>query len=454
MTRKTDLKKYRNIGIMAHIDAGKTTTTERILYYTGVSHKIGEVHDGAATMDWMEQEQERGITITSAATTCFWDNHRVNIIDTPGHVDFTIEVERSLRVLDGAVAVFDSVAGVEPQSETVWRQADKYGVPRMCFINKMDRTGADFYRCLDMIKDRLGANSIVLQLPIGAESDFLGVIDILNMKEIIWKEENLGAEFKVTDISDEYKSKAEEYRKKLVEQAVEQDDDIMERYLDGAEPSVEDLKVCIRKGTISGSFVPILCGSAFKNKGVQPMLDAVVDYLPSPLDLPPVKGVKVGEEGELQRKSSDEQPFSALAFKIMTDPFVGTLAFARVYSGVIESGSTVENTVKGKKERVGRMLQMHANSREDIKEARAGDIVAICGMKSVTTGDTLSDISDPIILERMEFPDPVIEVAVEPKTKADQEKMSEALGRLAAEDPSFRVTSDIESGQTVIKGMG
>ena len=454
MARKTDLKKYRNIGIMAHIDAGKTTTTERILYYTGVSHKIGEVHDGAATMDWMEQEQERGITITSAATTCFWDNHRINIIDTPGHVDFTIEVERSLRVLDGAVAVFDSVAGVEPQSETVWRQADKYGVPRMCFINKMDRTGADFYRCLDMINNRLGANSIVLQLPIGAESDFLGIVDIINMKEIIWKEENLGAEFKVTDISDEYKSKAEEYRKKLVEQAVEQDDDIMERYLDGAEPSVEDLKLCIRKGTISGSFVPILCGSAFKNKGVQPMLDAVVDYLPSPLDLPPVKGVKVGEEEELQRESSDEQPFSALAFKIMTDPFVGTLAFARVYSGVIESGSTVENTVKGKKERVGRMLQMHANSREDIKEARAGDIIAICGMKSVTTGDTLSDVSNPIILERMEFPDPVIEVAVEPKTKADQEKMSEALGRLAAEDPSFRVTSDIESGQTVIKGMG
>ena len=454
MTRKTDLKKYRNIGIMAHIDAGKTTTTERILYYTGVSHKIGEVHDGAATMDWMEQEQERGITITSAATTCFWNKHRVNIIDTPGHVDFTIEVERSLRVLDGAVAVFDSVAGVEPQSETVWRQADKYGVPRMCFINKMDRTGADFYRCLDMIKDRLGANSITLQLPIGAEADFLGVIDILNMKEIIWKEENLGAEFKVTDISDEYKSKAEEYRKKLVEQAVEQDDDIMERYLEGAEPSVEDLKLCIRKGTINGTFVPILCGSAFKNKGVQPMLDAVIDYLPSPLDLPPVKGVKVGQEEELKRESSDEQPFSALAFKIMTDPFVGTLAFARVYSGVIESGSTVENTVKGKKERVGRMLQMHANSREDIKEARAGDIIAICGMKSVTTGDTLSDTSDPIILERMEFPDPVIEVAVEPKTKADQEKMSEALGRLAAEDPSFRVTSDIESGQTVIKGMG
>jgi elongation factor G len=454
MTRKTELGKYRNIGIMAHIDAGKTTTTERILYYTGVSHKIGEVHDGAATMDWMEQEQERGITITSAATTCFWDNHRINIIDTPGHVDFTIEVERSLRVLDGAVAVFDSVAGVEPQSETVWRQADKYGVPRMCFINKMDRTGADFFRCLDMIKDRLGANSIVLQLPIGAESDFLGVIDILNMKEIIWKEENLGAEFEIKDISDEYKSQAEEYRKKLVELAVEQDDELMEEYLDGKEPAVEGLKKCIRKGTISGDFVPVLCGSAFKNKGVQPMLDAVIDYLPSPLDLPPVKGVKVGEEGELSRNSSDEQPFSALAFKIMTDPFVGTLAFARVYSGVIESGSTLENTVKGKKERVGRMLQMHANSREDIKEARAGDIVALCGMKSVTTGDTLSDVSSPIILERMEFPDPVIEVAVEPKTKADQEKMSEALGRLAAEDPSFRVTSDMESGQTVIKGMG
>ncbi len=454
MTRKTDLSKYRNIGIMAHIDAGKTTTTERILYYTGVSHKIGEVHDGAATMDWMEQEQERGITITSAATTCFWNDHRVNIIDTPGHVDFTIEVERSLRVLDGAVAVFDSVAGVEPQSETVWRQADKYGVPRMCFINKMDRTGADFYRCLDMINDRLGANSIVLQLPIGAESEFLGVIDILNMKEIIWKEENLGAEFKLTDISDEYKSKAEEYRKKLVEQAVEQDDELMEQYLDGKEPSVEGLKSCIRKGTISGDFVPVLCGSAFKNKGVQPMLDAVIDYLPSPLDLPPVKGVKVGEEGDLQRESSDEQPFAALAFKIMTDPFVGTLAFARVYSGVIESGSTIENTVKGKKERVGRMLQMHANSREDIKVARAGDIVALCGMKSVTTGDTLSDVSNPIILERMEFPDPVIEVAVEPKTKADQERMSEALGRLAAEDPSFRVTSDMESGQTIIKGMG
>ena len=454
MSRKTELNKYRNIGIMAHIDAGKTTTTERILYYTGVSHKIGEVHDGAATMDWMEQEQERGITITSAATTCFWKDHRINIIDTPGHVDFTIEVERSLRVLDGAVAVFDSVAGVEPQSETVWRQANKYGVPRMCFINKMDRVGADFYRCLGMIEDRLGANPIVLQLPVGAEADFLGVIDILNMKEIIWQQDTLGAEFKINELSNEHKQKAEEYRKKLVELAVEQDDNIMEHYLEGKEPSIDDIKKCIRKGTINGAFVPVLCGTAFKNKGVQPMLDAVIDYLPSPIDLPPVKGVEVSGTGELSRESSDSKPFSALAFKIMTDPFVGTLAFARVYSGIIESGSTVENTVKGKKERVGRMLQMHANSREDIKEARAGDIIAICGLKSVTTGDTLCDANNPIILERMEFPDPVIEVAVEPKTKADQEKMSEALGRLAAEDPSFGVSSDVESGQTIIKGMG
>ena len=454
MSRETELNKYRNIGIMAHIDAGKTTTTERILYYTGVSHKIGEVHDGAATMDWMEQEQERGITITSAATTCFWKDHRINIIDTPGHVDFTIEVERSLRVLDGAVAVFDSVAGVEPQSETVWRQANKYAVPRMCFINKMDRVGADFYRCLGMIEDRLGATPIVLQLPVGAEADFLGVVDVLNMKEIIWQQDTLGAEFKINDLSDEYKNKAEEYKKKLVELAVEQDDEIMESYLDGKEPSLEELKKCIRKGTISGAFVPVLCGTAFKNKGVQPMLDAVIDYLPSPVDLPPVKGVEVSGNKELNRDSSDSAPFSALAFKIMTDPFVGTLAFARVYSGVIDSGSTVENTVKGKKERIGRMLQMHANSREDIKEARAGDIIAICGLKSVTTGDTLCDTNNPIILERMEFPDPVIEVAVEPKTKADQEKMSEALGRLAAEDPSFGVSSDIESGQTIIKGMG
>ena len=454
MSRKTELNKYRNIGIMAHIDAGKTTTTERILYYTGVSHKIGEVHDGAATMDWMEQEQERGITITSAATTCFWKDHRINIIDTPGHVDFTIEVERSLRVLDGAVAVFDSVAGVEPQSETVWRQANKYNVPRMCFINKMDRVGADFYRCLGMIEDRLGATPIVLQLPVGAEADFLGVVDILNMNEIIWQQDTLGAEFKINELTEEYRPKAEEYKKKLVELAVEQDDEIMERYLDGKEPTLDELKKCIRKGTISGAFVPVLCGTAFKNKGVQPMLDAVIDYLPSPTDLPPVKGVEVNANKELTRDSSDAEPFSALAFKIMTDPFVGTLAFARVYSGVVDSGSTVENTVKGKKERVGRMLQMHANSREDIKEARAGDIIAICGLKSVTTGDTLSDVNNPIILERMEFPDPVIEVAVEPKTKADQEKMSEALGRLAAEDPSFGVSSDIESGQTIIKGMG
>ncbi len=454
MNRKTELNKYRNIGIMAHIDAGKTTTTERILYYTGVSHKIGEVHDGAATMDWMEQEQERGITITSAATTCFWKDHRINIIDTPGHVDFTIEVERSLRVLDGAVAVFDSVAGVEPQSETVWRQANKYGVPRMCFINKMDRVGANFYRCLSMIEDRLGAIPLVLQLPVGAEADFLGVVDVLNMKEIIWQQDTLGAEFKINELSDEYRQKAEEYRKKLVELAVEQDDEIMEQYLDGKEPSIDQLKNCIRKGTISGAFVPVLCGTAFKNKGVQPMLDAVIDYLPSPQDLPPVKGVEVNGSKEISRESSDSKPFSALAFKIMTDPFVGTLAFARVYSGIIESGSTVENTVKGKKERIGRMLQMHANSREDIKEARAGDIIAICGLKSVTTGDTICDANNPIILERMEFPDPVIEVAVEPKTKADQEKMSEALGRLAAEDPSFGVSSDIESGQTIIKGMG
>ena len=454
MARTHSLDKYRNIGIMAHIDAGKTTTTERILYYTGVSHKIGEVHDGAATMDWMEQEQERGITITSAATTCFWKDHRINIIDTPGHVDFTIEVERSLRVLDGAVAVFDSVAGVEPQSETVWRQANKYNVPRMCFINKMDRVGADFYRCLGMIEDRLGATPIVLQLPVGAEADFLGVVDILNMNEIIWQQDTLGAEFKINELTEEYRPKAEEYKKKLVELAVEQDDEIMERYLDGKEPTLDELKKCIRKGTISGAFVPVLCGTAFKNKGVQPMLDAVIDYLPSPTDLPPVKGVEVNANKELTRDSSDAEPFSALAFKIMTDPFVGTLAFARVYSGVVDSGSTVENTVKGKKERVGRMLQMHANSREDIKEARAGDIIAICGLKSVTTGDTLSDVNNPIILERMEFPDPVIEVAVEPKTKADQEKMSEALGRLAAEDPSFGVSSDIESGQTIIKGMG
>ena len=454
MSRTHTLDKYRNIGIMAHIDAGKTTTTERILYYTGKSHKIGEVHDGAATMDWMEQEQERGITITSAATTCFWNNNRINIIDTPGHVDFTIEVERSLRVLDGAVAVFDSVAGVEPQSETVWRQANKYNVPRICFVNKMDRTGADFYRCVDMIVDRLGAEPIVIQLPMGSESDFEGVIDLIEMKQVRWEEEDLGAKFVIEDISDKYQEKALEYRNKMLEQAVEYDDKAMEDYLEGNDPDAGTIKKCIRIGTIAGSFVPVLCGSAFKNKGVQPVLDAVIDFLPSPIDLPPMKGIKLDSDEEVIRESKDDAPFSALAFKIMTDPFVGSLTFARVYSGVIESGQSLLNTVKSDKERVGRMLQMHSNSREDIKEARTGDIIAICGLKSVTTGDTLCAVSDPVLLERMEFPDPVIEVAVEPKTKADQEKMSVALTRLAAEDPSFRVSSDFESGQTIIKGMG
>jgi elongation factor G len=454
MARTTPIERYRNIGIMAHIDAGKTTTTERVLYYTGRSHKIGEVHHGSATMDWMEQEQERGITITSAATTAFWNDYRVNIIDTPGHVDFTIEVERSLRVLDGAVTVFDSVAGVEPQSETVWRQADKYGVPRICFVNKMDRMGADYFRCVDMIIDRLGAQPLVLQLPIGAEADFVGVVDLVKMKAIRWKDENLGAEFVEEDIPADLADQAAEYREKMIELAVEQDDDAMEAYLEGNEPDDETLKACIRKGTISLSIVPVLLGSAFKNKGVQPLLDAVVDYLPSPLDIGAVKGLKVDSEEVLTREPTDSAPFSALAFKIMNDPFVGSLTFARVYSGVLESGTATLNTVKDNRERVGRMLLMHANSREDIKEAHAGDIVAICGLKNTTTGDTLCDPSKPIVLERMEFPDPVIEIAVEPKTKADQEKMSQALQRLAAEDPSFRVTSDIESGQTIIKGMG
>ncbi len=454
MARTTPLNRYRNIGIMAHIDAGKTTTTERILYYTGISHKIGEVHDGNATMDWMEQEQERGITITSAATTCFWNNHRINIIDTPGHVDFTIEVERSLRVLDGAVAVFDSVAGVEPQSETVWRQADKYDVPRMCFVNKMDRTGADFYRCVDMMVDRLGATPLVLQLPIGSESDFAGVVDLVKMKAIVWKDENLGAEFEEVDIPADLADKAAEYRETLVETAVEVDDEAMEAYLEGEEPSEETLKKCIRTGTIGNIFVPVLTGTAFKNKGVQPLLDAVVDFMPAPTDVAAIKGVKAGTEEEIERHNSDDEPFSALAFKVMNDPFVGSLTFARVYSGVLEAGGFVQNTVKDKKERVGRMLQMHSNSREDVKEARAGDIIALAGLKDTTTGDTLCDASSQVILERMEFPDPVIEVAVEPKTKADQEKMGVALSRLAAEDPSFRVSSDPESGQTVIKGMG
>jgi elongation factor G len=439
---------------MAHIDAGKTTTTERILFYTGRQHNIGEVHEGNATMDWMEQEQERGITITSAATTCYWAGHRINIIDTPGHVDFTIEVERSLRVLDGAVAVFDSVAGVEPQSETVWRQADKYNVPRMCFVNKMDRIGADFFRCVDMMVDRLGAVPLVLQLPIGVESDFVGVVDLIKNVEIHWLEESLGAKFEERPISAAYKEKAAEYREKMIELAVEQDDDALEKYLAGEEPSIEVLRACIRRGTIKSAFVPVVCGSAFKNKGVQPLLDAVTYYLPSPLDIGDTNGLKPDSDDADVRKASDEEPFSGLAFKIMTDPFVGSLTFVRVYSGKVESGSYVENTTKGKRERIGRMLLMHANSREEIKEAYTGDIVALVGMKDTTTGDTLCDQKAPIILERMEFPDPVIEVAVEPKTKADQEKMSVALGRLAAEDPSFRVSVDHESGQTVIKGMG
>ncbi len=454
MARDYPLEKYRNIGIMAHIDAGKTTTTERILYYTGRSYKIGEVHDGNATMDWMEQEQERGITITSAATTCFWNDHRVNIIDTPGHVDFTIEVERSLRVLDGAVAVFDSVAGVEPQSETVWRQADKYQVPRMCFVNKMDRIGADFFRCVEMIEDRLGAVPLVTQLPIGSESDYVGLVDLIKMKAVRWLDESLGAKFEIEDIPENLKEQAEEYRSKLVELAVEQDDDAMEAYLEGEEPSEEVLKACIRKGTLALAFVPVMNGSAFKNKGVQPLLDAVVDFMPAPTDVEDVQGVLPDSDEKDSRPSSDDAPFSGLAFKIMNDPFVGSLTFVRIYSGVLEAGSSVMNTVKDNRERIGRMLLMHANSREDIKEARAGDIVAIAGLKNTTTGDTLCDPLKKIILERMEFPDPVIEVAVEPKTKGDQEKMATALNRLAAEDPSFRVSSDNESGQTVIKGMG
>jgi elongation factor G len=454
MARNTDLARYRNIGIMAHIDAGKTTTTERVLYYTGRSYKIGEVHEGTATMDWMEQEQERGITITSAATTCFWRDHRINIIDTPGHVDFTIEVERSLRVLDGAVAVFDSVAGVEPQSETVWRQADKYKVPRICFVNKMDRVGADFERCVEMIDDRLGANPLVVQLPVGAEAEFKGVIDLIDMRAVIWKDETLGAEFVSEEIPADLLDQALAAREKMIELAIEQDDDALAAYLDGEEPDAETLKRCIRTGTCKLSFVPVLCGSAFKNKGVQLLLDGVVDFLPSPVDVPPVKGVRADGDEPIERESSDQAPLSALAFKVMTDPFVGSLTFVRVYSGVLNGGTQVLNSVKGRRERVGRMLHMHANHREDVKEAHAGDIVAIAGLKVTSTGDTLCDAANSVILERMEFPDPVIEVAVEPKTKSDQEKMGVALGRLAQEDPSFRVSSDPESGQTVIKGMG
>ena len=454
MARTTPLDRYRNIGIMAHIDAGKTTTTERILYYTGKSYKIGEVHDGNATMDWMEQEQERGITITSAATTCLWRDHRINIIDTPGHVDFTIEVERSLRVLDGAVAVFDGVAGVEPQSETVWRQADKYSVPRVCFINKMDRVGADFFHCVDMLVDRLGARPLVLQLPIGSEAGFLGVVDLIKRQGIIWKDETLGAEFQYGEIPPELEARAAECRDALVELAVEHDDAAMEAFLEGKEPDEATLRKCIRAGTIRGALVPVLCGAAFKNKGVQPLLDAVVDYLPAPTDVPPINGVKAGSDEVIERHNSDDEPFAALAFKIMNDPFVGSLSFIRIYAGVIQTGSQIYNPIKGRRQRVGRMLLMHANAREDVKEARAGDILALAGLKDTTTGDTLSDPRNPVVLERMEFPDPVIEVAVEPRTKADQDKMAVALARLAAEDPSFKVSTDPESGQTLIKGMG
>lgn len=454
MARETPLEQQRNIGIMAHIDAGKTTTTERILYYTGKSYKIGEVHDGAATMDWMEQEQERGITITSAATTTFWNDNRINIIDTPGHVDFSIEVERSLRVLDGAVAVFDSVSGVEPQTETVWRQANKYGVPRMCFCNKMDRTGADFYMTVKMIVDNLDAAPAVVQLPIGSESNFVGVVDLVEMRAIIWEEESLGAKFRYDEIPADMVDKASQYREKLIELVIDQDDDALIAYLEGEPVSVETLKACIRKGTIANAFVPVLCGTAFKNKGVQPLLDAMVDYMPSPLDVEAIKGVDADSGEQIVRQSSDEEPFSALAFKIATDPFVGTLTFTRVYSGVLKTGETVINTVKGKKERVGRMLLMHANDREDVKEARAGDIVAIAGLKDTTTGETLCMPDNQVILEKMEFPEPVIKVAVEPKTKADTEKMGEALAKLAQEDPSFRFSRDEESNQTVIEGMG
>ncbi len=453
MARSHPLSMYRNIGIMAHIDAGKTTTTERILYYTGKSYKIGEVHDGAATMDWMEQEQERGITITSAATTCFWNDHRINIIDTPGHVDFTIEVERSLRVLDGAVACFDGVAGVEPQSETVWRQADRYGVPRMCFINKLDRTGANFEYCVQSIIDRLGARPAVLYIPIGIEADLKGLVDLVHNRAIIWKDEALGAEFFYEEIPADLADEAAIYRSELIELVIDQDDEAMEAYLEGNEPDAATLKACIRKGTLAHAFVPVVCGSAFKNKGVQPLLDAVVDYLPSPLDIEDVQGVKMDSDEKDSRPPTDDAPFSALAFKVMNDPFVGSLTFARIYSGTLTKG-TYLNSVKDKKEKVGRMLLMHANSREDIDEAFAGDIVALAGLKETTTGDTLCATNAPIILERMVFPDPVIELSVEPKTKADQERMGIALNRLAAEDPSFRVSTDHESGQTIIKGMG
>jgi len=454
VARSVALEKTRNIGIMAHIDAGKTTTTERILYYTGVSHRIGEVHEGTATMDWMEQEQERGITITSAATTCSWKEHRINIIDTPGHVDFTIEVERSLRVLDGCVAVFCSVGGVEPQSETVWRQADKYRVPRIAFINKMDRVGADFFRGVNMIKDRLKANPVPIQLPVGKEDQFKGVIDLVEMKAIIWDEDSLGAKFREEPISAADIELAEEYREKMLEELANHDDALMEKYLGGESISVEEIRAAIRKATTDINICPVICGSSFKNKGVQNLLDAVVGYLPAPTDIPPIKGVSPDKDEEIERKSSDEEPFAALAFKIMTDPYVGQLCFFRVYSGVIQAGSYIYNSTKGKKERIGRILQMHANKREEIKEVRAGDIAAAVGLKSTTTGDTLCDDANAVILESIEFPEPVIHIAVEPKTKADQEKLGLSLQKLSSEDPSFRVKTDEETGQTILSGMG
>ncbi|MEM7269525.1 MAG: elongation factor G [Pseudomonadota bacterium] len=468
MAREYPLELYRNFGIMAHIDAGKTTCSERILYSTGKSHKIGEVHDGAATMDWMEQEQERGITITSAATTTFWERtedgenaqtpkHRFNIIDTPGHVDFTIEVERSLAVLDGAVCVLDGNAGVEPQTETVWRQADRYHVPRIVFVNKMDKIGADFFNCVEMVKDRTGANAVPVAFPIGAETELEGLVDLITMKEWVWEGEDLGATWEVREIRDSLKDQAETLRGEMIEAAVEQDDDAMEAYLEGEEPSIETLRALIRKGTLALEMVPMLGGSAFKNKGVQPLLNAVIDFLPSPLDVKPYMGFKPGDETEtrdIARSADDSQPFSGLAFKIMNDPFVGSLTFTRIYSGVLNKGGQMLNSTKGKNERVGRMMMMHSNDREEIEEAFAGDIIALAGLKDTTTGDTLCDKQGPVVLETMTFPDPVIEIAVEPKTKADQEKMSQGLQRLAAEDPSFQVSTDLESGQTIMKGMG
>src|SRR5262245_24974118 len=453
MPRVHPIEDYRNFGIMAHIDAGKTTTTERILYYTGKSHKMGEVHEGAATMDWMEQEQERGITITSAATTAFWKNKRLNIIDTPGHVDFTIEVERSLRVLDGAVCVLDSNQGVEPQTETVWRQGDKYKVPRIVFCNKMDKIGADFFRCLDDIVERLGAKPVAIQLPIGSENQFKGVVDLVRMVGVVWDDETLGAKYHDVEIPADMLEEAKEYRERMIEVAVELDDGAMTAYLEGKEPDEATLKSLIRKAVITGAFFPVLAGSAFKNKGVQPLLDAVVDYLPSPLDVPPIKGID-SKGNEVVRKASDSEPLALLAFKIMDDPFVGTITFCRIYSGLLESGTGVINSTKDRRERIGRMLLMHANNREDIKEAFAGDIVALAGLKDVRTGDTLCDAQKQVILEKMEFPDPVIEIAIEPKSKADQEKLGVALAKLVTEDPSFRVTTDQESGQTILKGMG